>query len=155
MITNNKSTTRACSLALELEQLEHVAEAATVLTNLVRDKRTANDDEPARLPVLTGAVVALLGSRLRDLRRVVRGQLDPGEFWAPTCDTAPVPDAGDDQDVRFAAWSEGEKAERARADMAQLKARRSNKRGGSHRSVEPAAVTAGTTRGRWPIRGNR
>jgi hypothetical protein len=122
MMTNtNKSTTKACSLALELEQLEHAAEAATVLVNLVRDKRTANDDEAARLPVLTGAVVALLGSRLRDLRRVVRGQRDPGEFWSPTCDTAPVPDAGDDQDVRFAAWSEGERAEHAGTELAQMK----------------------------------
>jgi hypothetical protein len=130
MMTNtNKSATKVCSLALELEQLELAAEAATVLTNLVRDKRTANDDEATRLPILSAAVASMLGSRLRDLRRVVRGQRDPGEFWNPACDTAPVPDAGDDQDVRFAAWSDEQRAERACADMARFKARTPDKRG--------------------------
>ena len=69
-------STKVCSLAFELEQLEHAAEAATVLTNLVRDNRAANHDEATKIPVLSGAVVSLLGSRLRDLRRVVRGQRD-------------------------------------------------------------------------------
>jgi hypothetical protein len=108
---SNESTTKACSLASELEQLEHVAEAVTVLTNLVRDKRTANDDEATRLPILSAAVTSMLGSRLRDLRRVVRGQRDPGEFWSPACDASPSPSANDDQDVRFPAWSDGEPAE--------------------------------------------
>jgi hypothetical protein len=131
MMTNsNESTTKACSLALELEQLEYAAEAVTVLTNLVRDKRTANDDEAARLPILSAAVVALLGSRLRDLRRVVRGQRDPGEFWSPACDVSPTPSASDDQDVRFQAWSEGER--HAGAELAQLKAGTSTKRDAEH-----------------------
>lgn len=102
-------STKVCSLAFELEQLEHAAEAATVLTNLVRDNRAANHDEATKIPVLSGAVVSLLGSRLRDLRRVVRGQRDPAEFWSPACDTAPTMEAGDDADVRFPAWSDGER----------------------------------------------
>ncbi len=126
MTNTNKSTTKACSLALELEQLEHAAEAATVLTKLVRDKRAANDDEAARLPVLSGAVVSLLGSRLRDLRRVVRGQRDPGEFWSPACDASPTPSASDDQDVRFPAWSDRER--QAGAALARLKTGASSKR---------------------------
>jgi len=140
MMTNTKiPATKACSLSLELEQLEHAAEAVTALNNLVRDKRTVNDDEATQLPVLTGAVVALLSSRLRDLGRVVRGQRDPGEFWNQNCDTAPVPDAGDDQDVRFAAWSDGEKAERASAEMARIKVRQSRKRGSFHSRMRRAA----------------
>lgn len=115
------SPTKVCSLALELQQLEHVAEAANVLSNLVRDNRAANDIEASKLPVLSGAVVSLMGSRLRDLRRVVRGLRDPAEFWAPTCDTSPTPDAEDDGDVRFSAWSLGERKEHASAEVAQLK----------------------------------
>jgi len=116
-------TTRVCSLAFELQQLEHAAEAATVLTNLVRDNRAANDDEATRLPVLSGAVVSLVGSRLRDLRRVVRGQRDPSEFWSRACDTAPTVNAGDDPDVRFCGWSDGEREEHASAEVAHLKAK--------------------------------
>jgi hypothetical protein len=112
---------KVCSLAFELEQLEHAAEAATVLTNIVRDNRAANDDEAMKIPVLSGAVVSLLGSRLRDLRRVVRGQRDPAEFWSPACDTAPDAGAEDDCDVRFPAWSPGEREEHASAEVAQLK----------------------------------
>ena len=104
----NKSATKACSLGLELEQLEHVAEAVTVLFNLVRDKRTLNDDEATRLPILSAAVASMLGTRLRDLRRVIRGQRDPGEFWCLACDASPTPSASDDQDVRFVSWTEEE-----------------------------------------------
>jgi hypothetical protein len=121
-------TTKVCSLALELQQLEHAAEAATVLTNLVRDNRAANDDEVTRLPVLAGAVVSLLGSRLRDLRRIIRGQRDPAEFWSPTCDTSPTANAADDADVRFPAWSEDEREEHASAEIAQLQTRSRSRR---------------------------
>ena len=117
------STTKVCSLAFELQQLEHAAEAATLLTTLVRDNRAANDDEATKLPVLSGAVVSLMGSRLRDLRRVVRGQRDPLEFWSPACDTSPVINAADDEDVRFPAWSDGEREEHVNAEVAHLKAR--------------------------------
>ena len=116
-------TTKVCSLAFELQQLEHAAEAATLLTTLVRDNRAANDDEATKLPILSGAVVSLMGSRLRDLRRVVRGQRDPSEFWSPACDTAPTVNAADDDDVRFPAWSEDEREEHASAEIAQLQTR--------------------------------
>ena len=132
MTNTNESATKVCSLALELEQIEHAAEAVTVLTNFVRDKRTANDDEASRLPVLSGAVVALLGSRLRGLRRVVRGQLDPGEFWTPMCDAPPMPDAADDSDVRLPAWFDGERAEHAGIELAQLKTGASSTRNTVH-----------------------
>jgi hypothetical protein len=122
------STTKVCSLAFELQQLEHVAEAATLLTTLVRDNRAANDDEATKLPILSGAVVSLMGSRLRDLRRVVRGQRDPLEFWSPACDTAPTVNAGDDGDVRFPAWSPGEREEHASAEIAQLQSRLRSRR---------------------------
>jgi hypothetical protein len=126
----NKSATKACSLALELEQLEHAAEAVTVLTNLVRDKRTVNNDEATRLPVLSAAVASMLGSRLRDLRRVVRGQCDPGEFWSPACDASPTPSASDDQDVRFPAWSDRER--HAGTELTHLKTGASSKRDAGH-----------------------
>ena len=127
-----ESTMKTCSLALELEQLEHAAEAVTLLTNLVRDKRTVDDGEATRLPVLSAAVASMLGSRLRDLRRVVRGQRDPGEFWNPACDAVPFPDDGDDPDVRFDAWSDRKEGERASADMA-----RSNAQTPAARGVHP------------------
>jgi hypothetical protein len=117
------STTKVCSLAFELQQLEHAAEAATLLTTLVRDNRAANDDEATKLPILSSAVVSLMGSRLRDLRRVVRGQRDPSEFWSPACDTAPTVNAGDDPDVRFPAWSVDEREEHASVEIAQLQTR--------------------------------
>jgi hypothetical protein len=122
------TSTKVCSLALELQQLEHAAEAATILTSLVRDNRAANDDEAMRLPILSGAVVSLLGSRLRDLRRVVRGQRDPLEFWSPNCDTAPTANAADDADVRFPAWSVDEREEHASAEIAQLQTRSRSRR---------------------------
>jgi len=124
----NSPPTKVCSLALELQQLEHAAEAATVLTNLVRDNRAANDEEVTRLPVLSSAVVSLLGSRLRDLRRVVRGQRDPSEFWSPTCDTLPTANAADDEDVRFPAWSEDEQEEHASAEVERLQAQKRSQR---------------------------
>jgi hypothetical protein len=138
-MTTTDESTKVCSLALELEQLEHVAQAAATLTGLVRDGRTSNEAEARRLPTLAGAIVNLLGSRLRDLRRVVRGQRDPGEFWNPTCDTVPVPDADDDPDVRFASWSDGERAERACADMARFKAGTQERRGTFHPRMRRAA----------------
>lgn len=131
MTNKNKSTTKACSLALELEQLEYAAEAVTVLTNLVRDKRTANDDEATRLPILSAAVASMLGSRLRDLRRVVRGQRDPREFWNPACDASPTLSASDDQDVRFPAWS-GERSEMASDALARFMTETSGKSGAGH-----------------------
>jgi hypothetical protein len=138
-MTSTNETAKVCSLALELEQLEHVAQAAATLTGLVRDGHTRNEAEAKRIPTLAGAIVNLLGSRLRDLRRVVRGQRDPAEFWNHNCDTVPVPNAGDDPDVRFAAWSDGERAEQACADMARFKAGTSRKRGTFHPRMRRAA----------------
>ena len=47
-VMTSSPSTKVCSLAFELEQLEHAAEAATVLTNLVRDNRAANHDEATK-----------------------------------------------------------------------------------------------------------
>ena len=138
-MTSTNETTKVCSLALELEQLEHAAQAVATLTGLVRDGHTRNEAEATQLPTLAGAVVNLLGSRLRDLRRVVRGQRDPAEFWNQNCDTVPVPNADDDPDVRFAAWSDGERAEQACADMARFKARQSRRRAPFHSRMRRAA----------------
>ena len=138
-MTTTDESTKVCSLALELEQLEHAAQAAATLTGLVRDGRTSNEAEAKRLPTLAGAVVNLLGSRLRDLRRVVRGQRDPGEFWNQDCNTIPIPNADDDQDVRFASWSDGERAERACADIARIQTGASKKRGAFHPRMRRAA----------------
>jgi hypothetical protein len=138
MISTNE-TAKVCSLALELEQLEHAAQAAATLTGLVRDGHARNEAEARQLPTLAGAIVNLLGSRLRDLRRVVRGQRDPAEFWTQDCDTMPVPDTDDDPDVRFAAWSDGERAERACAEMARFKAGTSRKRETFHSRMRRAA----------------
>lgn len=132
MTSVGDSPTRVCSLARELEQLEHAAEAAMVLTNLVGARGAAGDDEANRLPVLSSALVSLLGARLRDLRLVVRGQRDPGEFWSPACDTSPTPITADDADVRFQEWSDGERTERACAEVARLKTGTPRKRGAFH-----------------------
>ena len=119
MTNGDHPSTKICSLARELEQLERAADAAATLTGTARDCKDQVDDEPDRLPSLAGAVITLVGCRLRDLRRVVRGQQDPGSFWAIHCDTGPVPVTTDDSDVRFASWSPSEAAEHARVARAQ------------------------------------
>ena len=119
MTNGDHPSTKICSLALELEQLERAAVAAVTLTTMARDHQDQDDDEAERVPNLAGAVVTLLGCRLRDLRRVVQGQQDPGSFWASHCDTGPVPVTTDDSDVRFASWSPSEAAEHARVARAQ------------------------------------
>jgi hypothetical protein len=68
---------------------------------------------------------------LRDLRRVVRGQRDPGEFWSPACDASPTASANDDQDVRFPAWS-GERAEQASAALARFRTEDLGRSGAGH-----------------------
>ena len=116
---------RAWSLADELSALAHAVEAARRVAN------TANQPSDADNPVATTAMLegtlALVATRLRDLGRVVRGELDPRLLRAPHNAVEPDSPGGVD-DVIFRAWGAKRRAAEARRELARVERERARRR---------------------------
>ena len=116
---------RAWSLADELSALAHAVEAVRRVAN------TANQPSDADNPVATTAMLegtlALVATRLRDLGRVVRGELDPRLLRAPHNAVEPDSPGGVD-DVIFRAWGAKRRAAEARRELARVERERARRR---------------------------
>lgn len=117
---------RAWSLADELSTLAHAVEA----TRRVADTATLPSDtahDPVATAVALAGTLALVTTRLRDLGRVVRGEIDPRLLWAPH--NAVEPDAlGSVDDVIFRAWGPKRRAAEARRELARVERERARRR---------------------------
>jgi hypothetical protein len=117
---------RAWSLADELTILAHAVEATRRLANDASQNSDATRDLTAMAAALSGSL-ALLGVRLRDLGRVVRGELDPRLLRAPH-NAVELEAAGNADDVIFRAWGRKRRAAEARRELARVERERARRR---------------------------
>ncbi len=111
---------RTWSLADELSTLAHAVDAARRVASDASTSACAKEELATTAEGLAGAL-ALVSVRLRDLGRIVRGELDPRHAWAPH--NAVVPDAASDAgDVLFRAWGPKRRAKEAHRVLAEADA---------------------------------
>ena len=89
------------SLTGELGELRRALQAALLLSDGLDHDQLATGEDVRRAPGAISAVLELVLLRLRDLARVVSGDLDPALFWAGHNAADEKPHPSDDPDVRF------------------------------------------------------
>lgn len=109
---------RAWSLALELATLAQAIEAARIVADATSQPAGSMREPPATAEMLAGSL-ALTVARLRDIGRVVRGELDPRHMCAPH-NAVPDEAANGADDVIFRAWGPKRCAAEARRALAQV-----------------------------------
>lgn len=90
----NSKYKKTVGLALELGELGHVIEAARLVIDLLRYQGWHDDHDAEEAPRAASATLALVGRRLRDICRVIRGSQDVSTIHARHNDAEP--DDGDD-----------------------------------------------------------
>jgi hypothetical protein len=115
-------TSKELSLAAELYELEHATEAARLLMEIVGEVDSGQGQVARRTAGASAAVLTFIGCRLRDVRRAVRGQIDPAAIIGGH-NLAPEQPHPEDHDVRLAAWSPEQQAENARLEISRAERR--------------------------------
>jgi len=81
--TGGAVPTKAVSLDAEVNELEGVVTAVGLLVDLLAHDQWGHMDDVRRIPRAASAVLALLGSRMRLLARVLRREEDAAALVAP------------------------------------------------------------------------
>ena len=106
-------TTRAVSVRDEVMTIAATVRGATALA---QHAEGVGEDEARQLQPMIAGVLTLVACRLRDLERVLHGEVDPAAFHAPH-NAAPEEWASDDEkNVVLVEWTAEELALRA-ADL--------------------------------------
>lgn len=84
---------RRWALSYELSEIADAIDAARMLGEAVSTNQLGSDYDQRHAPRALTAVLSLAWARVRDLNRVVRGDLDPGHLHAyfNSVDTASMP----------------------------------------------------------------
>lgn len=77
LIMSKRKKQKAWSLTFELYMLGDAVEAARILTDAAAVDQLANEHDNQRAVASAAAVLTLVGLRVRDLGRVLRGEMDP------------------------------------------------------------------------------
>lgn len=103
---------RKVSLAFELDGLASALNGLRILAEALGQNGLATEDDARAVPMAVAASLAALGSRITQLRRVVRGEADPRSVWTSFNDATGI--ASDGADVMFEVWEHGAPAKRRR-----------------------------------------
>ena len=101
----HRNEEKVVSLNLELANLEHALCGAQLLAELLANNDMPTSDADRQAPRSVVAILALADARLQQLRRVIKGEQDARELWAPYNATTPESLTEDDEDVRLEAGS--------------------------------------------------
>lgn len=101
-----KPEPRVVSLDLELATLESATRGAEILADLESRHGLMDEDMEEDTPVSIMSILALVGGRFEQLRRVIRGEEDPGNIWGPQ-NAIGLPEslADVDGDILLFAWN--------------------------------------------------
>ena len=101
-----KPEPRVVSLDLELATLESATRGAEILADLESRYGLMDEDMEEDTPVSIMSILALVGGRFEQLRRVIRGEEDPGNIWGPQ-NAIGLPEslADVDGDILLFAWN--------------------------------------------------
>ncbi|WP_143177370.1 hypothetical protein [Cystobacter ferrugineus] len=95
----------AVSLDLELLTLANATRGAEILADYVTRQGFLDDPSEKDAPVCVFSILSLVGGRLDQLRRVVRGEEDPAHIWAAhNASTLTESLADVDGDIVLFAW---------------------------------------------------
>jgi hypothetical protein len=128
------------SLDLELFTLGYAARGAQVLADLQARGGLMDSETERDAPMCISAMLALLETRMRHLRRVLRGEEDPGHLLAHhnTVSTQGLPEAG--EEAYLFAWGR----EQATGDEQVPASRRRRRQRAERPCPQSAPVPAGT-----------
>lgn len=111
----------AVSLTFELLLLDHAVEAARLLAEVLARDSFEEEADARRAAASIAAVLALVNTRLLDLERVVRGDLDPARILAPHNQKRPPPAGSDEEDIILVPWSPKKRCRRLKAELARAR----------------------------------
>jgi hypothetical protein len=111
----------AVSLAWELEEIGYAIDGARLLCSLAAHEQAATEHDRQTAPRAAAAMLSLVACRLRLLRSVAGGELDPDIVRAPHNEVAPV-DA-DERKEALLYWTEERRARFVRRELRRIKAR--------------------------------
>jgi hypothetical protein len=92
---------KVVSLNLELANLAHGLRGAQLLAELLANHDMPGEVEERQAPRSIVAILVLVDARLHQLRRVIQGEEDARQLWAPHNAISPEPLPGDADDVRL------------------------------------------------------
>lgn len=114
------------SVSDELHVLELAVEAAR---ELARHAEESPDDHVRWFQPRIGAVLALVGARLHDFDRVVRGEIDPAMFVAPHSAVRVDEQDPDDDDILLDEWNPEKRRKNAAWELRRASAREKEVKG--------------------------
>jgi hypothetical protein len=96
----------AVSLDLELLTLKNATRGAEILADYQTRQGFMDEESEEDAPVAVFSILSLVGSRLEQLRRVIRGEENPEHIWGPQ-NAISLPDSLDaiDGDIVLFAWN--------------------------------------------------
>jgi hypothetical protein len=71
------------SISFELDEVEAAVQAARLAVDLLRFDAAVTEEDAEGVPCAVSGVLALVGCRLRDVSRVIRGSAPPRSIVAP------------------------------------------------------------------------
>jgi hypothetical protein len=132
--------TKAISLSAELSELRNAVEGARFIANALAVSGLEDRQSELRAPLSITAVLVLVELRIQLIERILRGEENPLDLWAPHNDTTPVRREGDDPAVVLHPWSH---AEEDAKPPTRKKPARSRPRGKHGKHRPPTAVPPG------------
>ncbi len=104
----NGEGSQLLSLSGELSLIEEALTGAANLAELLAMKSLGSEETAAQTPLALNAFLLLVNARLKNIRRVLRCEADPGELLAPH-NSVPENELGD-PDVHLRPWTAAQRA---------------------------------------------
>ena len=99
-----KTKAKQVRLGFELAALEEAVAGAWLLVDALAHHQLAEEQHVTLAPRAVASILALVGSRLTQVGRVLRGNADPRLIWAAHNDAAGLPLEAGSKDVLLPVW---------------------------------------------------
>jgi len=109
------------SIGLELEVLSDAIDAARLPADEITTEHFGREQDFRRAPKLIEAVLALAVARLDLLQRAIGGGVDPRCLATAYNQPLPLSDDPEQQDLILDSWSQGHRADIAKAELRRVK----------------------------------
>lgn len=97
---------KGISLTAELAEVRCAIEGARFLADALATHSLDSREQELQAPVSITAILVLAELRLQQVERVLRGEEDPVNLWAPHNNVTPGSDEGNEQDVVLRPWNQ-------------------------------------------------
>jgi hypothetical protein len=103
---NENGSNQFWSLGFELAEVGNAIAGVRMLIDMIDETRARDEYDEFMAPQAASAILTMIHTRLLDVGRVLRGEINPSQIWTPTNSTMPGTD--DDplvHDMIFPPWT--------------------------------------------------